>query len=163
MTQFHKVEVDDDIFQHVKAHAEPLVDTFNSVLRRLLLGPTPIKSKSIKKDVGNTRTDGVLPNLSRQTPEALRHTLEVAYLVLGGAYNRTEATQFVAKLHQVFPQTVLDKYCRQLNLKARDFDRLLDQPELSELKKILKTKFPDFQSIIDETLSEVTKAEVGGK
>ena len=34
---FHKVEVDDEVFQYVKGHAEPLVDTFNSVLRRLLL------------------------------------------------------------------------------------------------------------------------------
>ena len=151
--RFHKVEVDDQVFQYVKGHAEPLIDTFNSVLRRLLLASGPKSDKPKQKDVGPPRTDGLLPNLPRQTPEALRHTLEVAYLVRGGAYDRPSATQFVAKQHDVFPQTVLDKYCRQLNLRAREFDRLLEQPELKELKGILTSKFPDYEHVIDETLS----------
>ena len=149
---FHKVEVDDEVFQYVKGHAEPLVDTFNSVLRRLLLASDPETDEPKQKVASSIRADGLLPNLPSQTPQALRHTLEVAYLVRGGAYDRSNATQFVAKQHDVFPQTVLDKYCRQLNLKAREFDSLLEQPELSDLKRILNSKFPDFKQLIDETL-----------
>jgi hypothetical protein len=151
--RFHKVEVDDEVYQYVKAHAEPLVDTFNSALRRLLLVSAQKADKSEQKVVGPIRVDGILPNLPSQTPQALRHTLEVVYLVRGGAYDRSNATQFVAKQHDVFPQTVLDKYCRQLNLKAREFDRLLEEPELTDLKRRLKSKFPDYKQLIDETLS----------
>ena len=34
--RFQQVEIDEEVFQFVKRHAEPLVDTFNSALRRLL-------------------------------------------------------------------------------------------------------------------------------
>jgi len=150
--EFHKVEVDDDVFQYVKNHAEPLVDSFNSALKKLLLGTAQKTDELRKKDLGPTANEGLLPNLPNQTPQALRHTLEVAYLVRSGAYDRSDATQFVAKQHDVFPQTVLDKYCRQLNLKAREFDRLLEQPGLIDLKQILKSKFPDYKQLIDQTL-----------
>lgn len=33
-----KIEIDDDVFAFLQKHAQPLVDTENSVLRRLLLG-----------------------------------------------------------------------------------------------------------------------------
>ena len=151
--RFHKVEVDDDVFQYVKDRAEPLVDTFNSALRKLLFDVSLKAEKLSKKDLEVTKKDGLLPVLPGQTPQALRHTLEVAYLVRSGAYDRSDATQFVAKQHAVFPQTVLDKYCRQLNLKAREFDRLLEQPGLKDLKQILESKFPDFKELIDQTLS----------
>jgi hypothetical protein len=38
-----KIEIDDDIFKFLKEHAEPLADSPNSVLRRLLLGEKPVK------------------------------------------------------------------------------------------------------------------------
>ncbi len=151
--KFHKVEVDSEVFQYVQAHAEPLVDTFNSALRRLLLVSGPKSDKPKHKDVDPPQSNGLLPNLSGQTPRGLRHTLEVAYLVRGGGYDRPGATQFVAKLHNVLPQTVHEKCCRQLNLKAREFDRLLEQPDLKDLKGILTSKFPDYEQIIDETLN----------
>jgi len=110
-----------------------------------------VADKPKQKVFSSSQTSGLLPNLPGQTPQALRHILEVAYLVHGGAYDRPNATQFVAKQHGIFPQTVLDKYCRQLNLKAREFDHLLEQTELSDLKKILKSKFPDYKELIDET------------
>jgi negative regulator of replication initiation len=151
--KFHKVEVDSEVFQYVQAHAEPLVDTFNSALRRLLLVSDQESDKPKNQDVSPPQSNGLLPNLSGQTPQALRHTLEVAYLVRGGSYDRPSATQFVAKLYNVLPKTVLDKYCRQLNLKAREFDRLLEQPDLKDLKGILTSKFPDYGQVIEETLS----------
>jgi hypothetical protein len=73
-------------------------------------------------------------------------------VVRGGAYTRTTATSFVAKQHNVFPQTVLDKYCRQLGLTAEQFDRLLQQPGAVDLRKLLKSKSPGYDDVIDSVL-----------
>jgi negative regulator of replication initiation len=69
--KFHKVEVDSEVFQYVQAHAEPLVDTFNSALRRLLLVSDPKSDKPKHEDLSPPQSNGLLPNLSRQTPQAL--------------------------------------------------------------------------------------------
>jgi hypothetical protein len=90
-----------------------------------------------------------LPN---GTPQALRQILEVAQLVRGGAYSRTAATQFVAKQHRVFPQTVLDKYCRQLDLTANQFDRLLEQEDSADLRQLLRSKFPEHAEVVNAAL-----------
>jgi hypothetical protein len=152
--RFHQVEVDDDIFQLVKAHAEPLVDTFNSALRRLLPLSVvqPQKNQLLKNDTPPSGGTAGLPLVPQHLPQALRHILEVVRLVRGGAYTRTTATQYVARQHKVFPQTVLDKYCRQLTLTASQFDRLLEEPGLGELRKRLKTKFSDHAQTIEEVL-----------
>jgi hypothetical protein len=150
---FHQVQVDDDVFQFVKAHAEPLVDTFNSALRRLLplSGSQNQKDQTFEKETPSG-TSATLPSVPQHLPQALRHILEVIRLVRGGAYTRTEATQYVARQYKVFPQTVLDKYCRQLSLTASQFDRLLEEPGLVELSKRLKTKFSGHAHAIDEVL-----------
>lgn len=152
--RFHQVEVDDDIFQFVKAHAEPLVDTFNSALRRLLLisGGQSKKEEALETQAPSSANTAGLRAMPQHLPQALRHVLEVVRLVCGGAYTRTTATQYVARQYKVFPQTVLDKYCRQLSLTAAQFDRLLEEPGLSELRKKLKTKFPMHTQTIDEVL-----------
>ena len=152
--RFHSVEVDEDVYQFVKGHAEALVDTFNSALRRLL----PLNGKpggatgSAVPPTVITRTPSVSPSFPGGMPQALRQVLEVAHLVRGGAYTRTTATSFVAKQHNVFPQTVLDKYCRQLGLTADQFDRLLEQPGAVDLGKLLKSKFPGYDAVIDSVL-----------
>lgn len=145
--KFHKVEVDNEVFEYVKRHAEPLTDTFNSALKRLLLAPTPGKQKDFVP-----HKNSLIPNLTSQIPQALRQILEVACLVRSGAYDRREATRFVAKQHNVAYQTVIDKYCRQLNLKAVEFDLLLEQPDLTELKSLLKTRYSDYEHVIEEAL-----------
>jgi hypothetical protein len=153
--RFHPVEVDDDVFEFVKGKAEPLVDTFNSALRRILpidsrhKGPTD-SSKFAQDAPANGPS--ILPSLSSGIPQALRQILEVARLVRGGAYTRTAATSFIAKQHRVFPQTVLDKYCRQLGLTAREFDRLLEPTDAAELRKLLKLRFPGYDETVDEML-----------
>jgi hypothetical protein len=153
--RFHQVEVDDEVFEFVKGKAEPLVDTFNSALRRILpvnghsRGPTG--SSRLVQDAP-AKTPSTLPPLSGGTSQALRQILEVAHLVRGGAYARTAATSFVAKQHKVFPQTVLDKYCRQLGLSAGEFDRLLESADAAELRKLLKSKFPGYDEVIDKML-----------
>ena len=152
--RFHQVEVDEDVFQFVKKNAEPLVDNFNSVLRRLL----PLRDTQLQKNKvlginpppSGTTKDRLLTD--KRLPQALRHILEVALLVRGGAYTRTMATQYVARQYNVFPQTILDKYCRQLNLTAAQFDRLLEEPALEGLRKRLKAKFSSYTSEIDESL-----------
>lgn len=150
---FHKVEVDDDVYQFVKAHAEPLVDTFNSALRRLLplSGIQNQKDRAFEKEP-RSGTSATLPSVPQHLPQALRHILEVVRLVRGGAYTRTMATQYVARQYNIFPQTVLDKYCRQLDLTASQFDRLLEEPGLIELRKRLKTKFSVHAQEIDKVL-----------
>jgi hypothetical protein len=91
--------------------------------------------------------------MPRSTPAALSQILEVVHLVRGGSYTRTMATQHVAKHRNITPQAVLDKYCRQLNLRADHFDRLLAQPHFEELKKILKSRFPQNSEAIDNILA----------
>ena len=145
----HQVEVDDEVFAFVKSHAEPLVDTFNTSLRRLL----PLSGATVQKRqiVPSSPVAGTL-SFPGGTPQALRQIIEVAVLVFGGAYTRQSATHAVAKRHGVAPQTVLDKYCRQLGLTASQFDRLLDQAGHGELKQLLQFKFPGHQEAIDRHL-----------
>lgn len=149
----HQVEVDDEVFSFVKGRAEPLVDTFNSALRRLLpLGGANAQRRAQSPKPDQPINGGTHPSLPNGTPQALRQILEVAQLVRGGAYTRTAATQYVAKEHRVFPQTVLDKYCRQLDLTANQFDRLLEQEKLPDLRQVLRSKFPDHAEVINGAL-----------
>jgi hypothetical protein len=150
----HQVEVDDEVFSFVKGRAEPLVDNFNSALRRLLpLGESkPQRSAQTPKSAHPVNGGAHFPSLPNGTPQALRQILEVALLVRGGAYSRTAATQYVAKQHRVFPQTVLDKYCRQLGLTASQFDRLLEEEKLQDLRQVLRSKFPDHAEIVNGAL-----------
>jgi hypothetical protein len=153
--RMHQVEVDDEVFALVKAHAEPLVDTFNSAVRRLLPMGSRVEHSKGAAALKPSVVDGTasLPIFPRGTPEALSQILEVVRLARGGAYTRTAATRFVAKRHEVFPQTVLDKYCRQLQLNANEFDRLLEQEDIAELRGLLRSKFPAHVDLIDQTLS----------
>jgi hypothetical protein len=59
----------------------------------------------------------------------------------------------VAKQHGVFPQTVIDKYCRQLGLKASEFDRLLEEESLVGLRNLLKAKFSNHSDVVDQFLN----------
>jgi hypothetical protein len=152
--RMHQVEVDGEVFSFVKAHAEPLVDDFNSVLRRLLplQGQKRQEREVARRIVPSTKDASPLPSLPRGMPRALHQILEVTRLVRGGAYSRTSATQFVAKQHAICWQTVHDKYCRQLNLTANQFDRLLEQEGSSDLRTILTKKFPLYTKEIEEAL-----------
>jgi len=149
---FYKVEVDETVYQYVKKHAEPFVDSFNSTLKRLLFKDSSKPGRANQRKEHSFATHLNLPSFPSSMPVALRHTLEVVSLVRDGSYDRRSATQFVAKQYGVFPQTVLDKYCRQLNLKASDFDRYLDEPGLRKLKGILLSKYPDYEGMIDEVM-----------
>jgi hypothetical protein len=87
-----------------------------------------------------------LPGLSA----SLQEILSVIFLVIKKRYTRPEATQKVADHYQITPQTVLYKYCRQQGLKAYEFDTLLAQKGLSDLKMLLMNKFPNHTTLIDD-------------
>ena len=155
--RYHQVDVDAEVFQFVKGHAEPLVDTFNSALRRLLPlsnVKAEIQPVSVTED-GKQKDYNEWPIIPLNVPAALSQILEVVHLVRCGAYTRTRtmATQHVAKKRNITFQAVLDKYCRQLNLRADQFDDLLAQDDLEELRKILKSKFPRNSEVIDNILT----------
>ncbi|MCI0352440.1 MAG: hypothetical protein L0Z53_23735 [Acidobacteriales bacterium] len=141
----HHVEVDEEVFQYVKRHAEPLVDSFNTAVRRLLdlEGAPKISTRTASPSGGN----GSVPP---GTPKALAQILEVAGLVIRSNWSRTDATREVARRRQVTQQAVNDKYGRQLGLTADQFDRLLGQPGLQDLKKLLNEKFPDHRDVVNK-------------
>ena len=78
--RFHQVEVDDDVFQFVKTHSEPLVDTFNSTLRRLLTlsGRQRKQNQVSEEDSFPSESAGTLPAVPQHLPQALRHIARVA-------------------------------------------------------------------------------------
>jgi negative regulator of replication initiation len=147
--QFHHVDVDDEVFAFVQQHAEPLVDDFNTTIKRLLgLAGQSAKPKSSQLKQSSTAIPGL--SLPRDVPQSLRQIMEVAFLVYKQGESRTDATRMVAKRHRLAPQTVQDKYCRQLNLTAAKFDRLLDEVQLKTLREILHSKFFEHISLIDD-------------
>lgn len=160
----HKVEVDDEVFAFVQSHAEPLVDSFNSALRRILasgeavasLRPVP-GTREAKGDEGYRFSPG--------TPQALGQILAVVRLVHSGSCTRSEATRRVATKLGVTPQTVLDKYTRQLDLTAAQFDGLLAPERCEELQKLLLSRFPEYVDTVDAifaahlTLQKMVRAE----
>jgi negative regulator of replication initiation len=142
------IEIDEEIFNFLQNQATPFVDTPNDVLRRLLLKSAP-KIISVTKPASPNQS---LPILPGGTPKALEHTLQVAYLVKFTKMTRPRATHRVADIHGVAPQTIIDKYCRQLELTAHQFDKLLQENDLKSLKELLHKKFPNQYKIINEYL-----------
>ncbi|APG24347.1 hypothetical protein [Syntrophotalea acetylenica] len=146
------IEIDEEIFNFLQKQATPFVDSPNDVLRRILLS----NGKNTNNDVSAafTRKSGVsLPVLPGGVPKALEHTLQVAYLVRFAKMSRSNATNYLANLHRVAPQTIIDKYCRQLDLTAYEFDQLLQSEDLKSLKELLHKKHPRFYKTINEYLT----------
>lgn len=146
----YKIEIDEEVFEFLKSKAEPFVDSPNTVLRRELLGKSEFLTKSLKSP--STQID-----LPRSTPTALRHTLEVIYLVRARGMSRPDATKEVADKYRVEPQTVLDKYCRQLGKKAYEVDQMLDESDLLGFKRILNQKYIEHSSVIIRFLNNITE------
>ena len=138
----YSIEIDAAVWHHLQRHAEPFVDTPNSVLKRLLFG-----EKGSKEE-----TPAVLsiPSVSIQgLPKSLAQILEVIYEMEVNGYSRTQATNRVAKKRGTAPQTVTDKYCRQLGKKAHEIDELLTASGYSGFKDLLSSKYADYQAVID--------------
>lgn len=144
--RIHQIEIDHEVFTFLKAKAEAFVDTPNDVLRRELLKKNSKSSSS--QPISN------LPEVAADTPQALAQILHVAYLVRVRNLDRIEATEHIAREHGVKKQTVIDKYTRQIKMKAADFDKLLYQPDPKDLKNLLKHKFRNQNDLIECYLSK---------
>lgn len=148
--RMHRIEVDDEIFHYLKKKAEAFVDTPNTVLRKELLGD---KSESTRVSV--VRDSGLdSPIMPTGMPMALRQILEVVYIIRKEGRSRQEATRIVANKYRVASSTVIDKYCRQLNITAYAFDRLLAQPNLTDLRALLNKKFNEHHAMIKRYLAD---------
>jgi hypothetical protein len=160
------IEIDEDVFSYLQAKAQPFLDTPNTVLRRELLAheQSPTLHRSLPADQArraSARSSAPisLPGLPFGTPAALQQTLWVMHLVLSNGRARSEATADVATMLSVTPQTVLDKYCRQLGLTAGRFDLLLRGPDLKQLETLLVTKYSEHAKTILQFLREHRGAE----
>ena len=151
--RMHAIDIDQEVLDYLKSQAEPFTDTPNDVLRRLLFGKT--SSEKLAQFKPREAANHNLPPVPAGTPKALEHILQVVYMTHFSGVPRSKATKDVAKMHGgIAPQTVLDKYCRQLNLKASEFDRLVAEPGLSGLKDILYAKFNGHREVIDNYLNQ---------
>jgi len=146
----HQIKIDDEVYAYLKSKGEAFVDTPNDVLRRELL-------QERMRGTGTMKLSGTENNESTKfpsgTPKALEHILQIVNLVRKWNYLRTDATHRVATVARVAYQTIVDQYSRQLHLRASQFDRLLEQPDLKELRAILKEKFNGHQAVVDEFLN----------
>jgi len=134
----HLIEVDDKIFKYLQNNAEPFIDTPNTVLYRLLLNE---KYTSEPETIPSLKLAGL--------PKALSQPLEVLYEINKHGLSRQKATRLIAEKHHTVPSTIMDKYCKQLDLKARDIDLMLEEPGYEKFMNLLKDRFPDFEGIID--------------
>jgi hypothetical protein len=146
--RYYKVDIDEEVWEYIKNQAEPLIDNVNSVLRRILLGGHSTRPASVK---GSNDTIEIL-NLPRNIPRSLAQILEVIHEVRYHRRQRPEATRIVAQRYGTTPQTILDKYCRQLGKKAHEIDEMLEEQELNGFKHILMNKFPNYVDLILDTL-----------
>lgn len=140
------IEIDEKVWNYLKSQAEPLIDTPNSVLRRLLFGEKP---SAISQDNPITSMPDLL-KIPNYVPKALSQVLEVLYFIRNENLSREDATRWVAKRKNTGYQTIIDKYTRQLGKKARDIDKLLMEEDLNEFKLLLSEKFTNHIKLIDK-------------
>ncbi len=142
---YHTIEIDKKVWNYLQSKAIPFKDTPNSVLHRILFseGNFAILSRS------DTIKKSLTPRLPDGTPKALAQILEVLYEIKQLGLTRTQATNIVAQRRRTSPQTIIDKYCRQLNKRAYEIDRLLQQQDLTEFKVLLENKFTNHKDVIN--------------
>jgi len=148
--KMHTIQIDETVWRHLQKHAEPFVDTPNSVLSRLLFGAS--------KDLPQRDRTSKPPQMSvKGIPKSLAQILEVVYEIEVSGNSRTEATKRVAHQRGTSPQTITDKYCRQIGLKAHEIDQLLSEPGYQNFKRILKDRFSAHQQVIETYFESLMK------
>jgi len=153
--RYFKIEVDDKVWNYLKSQAEPFEDTPNSVLNRILFGT--VTQDSFTKKL--SESEGSEVNLPKWAPKALSQILEVIYEVRKFNRSRNEATNIVARRRGTAPQTVIDKYCRQLSKRAYEIDELLQEQDLEGFKSLLLTRFGRYQDIITSVFEDLQDSE----
>ena len=140
--KMYPIEIDEKVWHLLQQNAEPFVDTPNSVLNRLLF-----REQGPREEVPPSSS---LPAVSIEgLPKSLSQILEVVYEIQVNGYARIQATNRVAKMRGTAPQTITDKYCRQLGKRAHEIDELLTEPNLNSFKDLLTSKFASHSGIID--------------
>ena len=140
--KLYPIEIDERVWHYLQQNAEPFVDTPNSVLSRLLFG-----TEENKEDPQALFT---IPSVDIEgLPKSLSQILEVVYEMEVNGYSRIQATNRVAKKRGTAPQTITDKYCRQLGKRAHEIDELLTEPGYNGFKNLLTSKFSSHRGIID--------------
>lgn len=153
--QYHKIEVDQKVWNYLKSKATPFEDTPNSVLNRIFFG------KQLFEEDGLTSNTTITPlSLPRGIPKALAQILEVVFEVKKNELTRNEATNLVARRRNTAPQTVIDKYCRQLGKKAYEIDLLLEDQNLGEMRKILERKFVHHRELITSFFDSLNNKKI---
>jgi hypothetical protein len=131
-----------------------------SIINLISMTDTPIITSNDSLDSTGGISKERLIHMSQESgiafkiPAALRQILEVIILIKKDGISRPDATKTVAKRNNIRPQTVIDKYCRQLNLRAFEFDQLIAEEALINLKNLLKEKFPRYSNEIDNCLND---------
>ena len=156
--KMYPIEIDERIWQFLQRNAEPFVDTPNSVLNRLLFGADELKETGEVEAALYT-----IPSVDIQgLPKSLSQILEVVYEMEVNGYSRIQATNRVAKKRGTAPQTITDKYCRQLGKRAYEIDELLTEPGYKKFKDLLTSRFSRHRGIIgmyfDSMLSDSEEA-----
>ncbi|MGO1069255.1 hypothetical protein [Lysobacter sp. CA199] len=88
-------------------------------------------------------------------PAALRQIAHVVALVVCEGADRSDATRRVAAHHRVARETVADKYGRQLGLTTQQFDAVLKERDLGELRNLLTLKFPGHDVAITAVIQAI--------
>jgi hypothetical protein len=140
--KMYSIEIDEKVWHYLQQHAEPFVDTPNSVLIRLLLGEEE-KRKAPESifSIPSVNVAGL--------PKLLSQILEIVYEIEVNGYSRIQATNRVAKKRGTAPLTITNKYCRQLGKKAHEIDVFLNESGYKSFKELLKSKFSNHAGIID--------------
>jgi len=134
----HSIDIDEKIWNYLKNNAEPFEDTPNSVLYRLLFD-TSIPVRRDKKF--DDMIESIPAGVPKKLPQALSQVLEVIFEMEITGRSRIDATGIVARRRGRAPQTIIDKYCRQLGKKASEIDGLLEEDNLQEIELLLGNKF----------------------
>jgi len=150
----HTIEIDERVWSYLQSQAIPLKDTPNSVLHRILFNEEPFDKLPISDNIKK----GLTLRLPDGTPKALAQILEVLYEMNKLGMSRPQATNIVAQRRHTSPQTIIDKYCRQLNKRAYEIDRLLQQKDLTDFKLLLENKFTNHKDVIKSFFNTSTFA-----
>ena len=140
--KMYSIEIDEKVWKFLQKNAEPFIDTPNTVLNQILFGAS--------KESDAQESASAVPSVSiKGTPKSLSQILEVIYEIEVNSCSRTEATNRVAQKRGTAPQTITDKYCRQIGKKAHEIDQLLSEPGYHQFKALLKSKFNNHALVID--------------
>jgi len=142
---YHTIEIDETIWNYLQNKAIPFEDTPNSVLHRILFSEGDFARLS-RNYTSKKRLNPILPD---GIPKALAQILEVLYEIKKLGMTRIQATNIIAQRRRTSPQTIIDKYCRQLNKRAYEIDRFLQQRDLTEFKLLLENKFINHKDVIN--------------